>query len=50
MVKLYADEQFPLPVVKILCALGYDILTVQDAGKAEQLLRLYTIISLNLRL
>ncbi|NMF60617.1 DUF5615 family PIN-like protein [Pseudanabaena yagii] len=36
MFKLYADEQFPLPVVKILRALGYDILTVQDAGKAEQ--------------
>ena len=36
MAKLYADEQFPLPVVKILRALGYDILTVQDAGKAEQ--------------
>ncbi|MEB3309453.1 MAG: DUF5615 family PIN-like protein [Snowella sp.] len=36
MVKLYADEQFPLPVVKILRALGYDILTVQDAGKADQ--------------
>ncbi len=36
MIKLYADEQFPLPVVKILRTLGYDILTVQDAGKAEQ--------------
>ena len=36
MVKLYADEQFPLPVIKILRALEYDILTVQDAGKAEQ--------------
>ena len=36
MVKLYADEQFPLPVVKILRTLEYDILTVQDAGKAEQ--------------
>jgi predicted nuclease of predicted toxin-antitoxin system len=36
MIKLYADEQFPLPVVKILRNLGYDILTVQDAGKADQ--------------
>jgi predicted nuclease of predicted toxin-antitoxin system len=36
MIKLYADEQFPLPVVKILRNLGYDILTVQDAGKANQ--------------
>jgi len=36
MVKLYADEQFSLPVVKILRTLEYDILTLQDAGKAEQ--------------
>jgi predicted nuclease of predicted toxin-antitoxin system len=36
MIKLYADEQFPLPVVKILRNLEYDILTVQDAGKADQ--------------
>ena len=35
-IKLYADEQFPWPVVKILRTLKYDILTVQDAGKAEQ--------------
>lgn len=36
MIKLYADEQFPLPVVTILRTLGYDTLTIQDAGKAEQ--------------
>jgi len=36
MIKLYADEQFPLPVVTILRTLGYDILTIQDVGKAEQ--------------
>ncbi|NCQ69207.1 MAG: hypothetical protein GPJ27_08385 [Microcystis aeruginosa L111-01] len=36
MVKLYADEPFPLPVIRILRSLGYDILTVQEAGKAEQ--------------
>jgi predicted nuclease of predicted toxin-antitoxin system len=35
-IRLYADEQFSLPVVKILRTLEYDILTVQDAGKAEQ--------------
>jgi predicted nuclease of predicted toxin-antitoxin system len=33
---LYADEQFPLPVVKILRTLGHDVLTVQEANKAEQ--------------
>jgi len=34
--RLYADEQFPLPVVELLRPLGHDILTVQEAGKAEQ--------------
>jgi hypothetical protein len=36
MIRLYADEQFPLPVVERLRAKGYDILTVKDAGKANQ--------------
>jgi predicted nuclease of predicted toxin-antitoxin system len=34
--KLYADEQYPHPVVKCLRELGHDILTVQEAGKANQ--------------
>lgn len=34
--KLYADEQYPYPVVKCLRVLGHDILTVQEAGKANQ--------------
>jgi predicted nuclease of predicted toxin-antitoxin system len=36
MARLYADEQFPRIVVKLLSALGHDILTVQEAGKANQ--------------
>jgi predicted nuclease of predicted toxin-antitoxin system len=36
MVRLYADEQFPYPVVERLRARGYDILTVQTAGKDNQ--------------
>lgn len=36
MLQLYADEQFPLPVVQRLRALGYDILTAQEAGQANQ--------------
>ena len=36
MANLYADEQFPRIVVKLLRELGYDILTVQEAGKANQ--------------
>ena len=34
MARLYADEQYPLPVVDLLRALGHDVLTVQEAGKA----------------
>lgn len=36
MARLYADEQYPYPVVELLRALGHDILTVQEAGKANQ--------------
>jgi uncharacterized protein with PIN domain len=36
MVKLYSNENFPLPVVKELRGLGYDVLTIQETGKAEQ--------------
>jgi predicted nuclease of predicted toxin-antitoxin system len=36
MLRLYADEQFPLPAVKRLREKGYDILTVQDAGNDNQ--------------
>ncbi len=34
MALLYADEQFPRQVVILLRALGHDVLTVQEAGKA----------------
>ncbi len=36
MARLYADEDFPYPVVELLRSLGYDILTVQEAGNANQ--------------
>jgi predicted nuclease of predicted toxin-antitoxin system len=36
MTRLYADEQFPRIVVKLLRELAHDILTVQEAGKANQ--------------
>jgi hypothetical protein len=36
VVALYANENFPLPVVEALRALGYDVLTSQDAGNAGQ--------------
>ena len=36
MARLYADEQYPYPVVEFLRALGHDVLTVQEADKANQ--------------
>jgi hypothetical protein len=33
MARLYADEQYPYPVVEFLRALGHDVLTVQEAGR-----------------
>ena len=36
MARLYADEDFPFPVVEELRRLGHDVLTVQDAGRADQ--------------
>ena len=34
MARLYADEQFPFPVVTLLRNLGHDALTIQEAGNA----------------
>ncbi|WP_310489142.1 DUF5615 family PIN-like protein [Chamaesiphon sp. VAR_69_metabat_338] len=34
MAKIYADEQFPRPVVELLRSLGHDVLTVQESGNA----------------
>jgi len=36
MARLYANENFPLPVVEKLRAVGHDIITVAETGKAEQ--------------
>jgi predicted nuclease of predicted toxin-antitoxin system len=36
MARLYADEDFPLPVVEALRQLGHDVRTVQEAGRANQ--------------
>jgi predicted nuclease of predicted toxin-antitoxin system len=36
MARLYSNENFPLPVVERLRALGHDVLTTQEAGKADQ--------------
>jgi hypothetical protein len=34
--RIYSNENFPLPVVEELRRLGHDVLTVLEAGKAEQ--------------
>ena len=36
MARLYADEDFPLPVTQELRRLGHDVRTVQEAGRAGQ--------------
>lgn len=36
MARFYADEQFPFPVVRVLRSFGHDVLTVQEAGNANQ--------------
>ena len=36
MARLYSNENFPLPVVLELRRLGHDVMTVQEAGKANQ--------------
>ena len=35
MARLYADEDFPLPVVEELRRLGHDILTTPEAGRVQ---------------
>jgi predicted nuclease of predicted toxin-antitoxin system len=36
MTRLYADEQFPRKVSELLRTMGHDVLTVQEAGNANQ--------------
>jgi hypothetical protein len=34
--RLYANENFPFPVVEELRRLGHDVITIQETGKGEQ--------------
>ena len=36
MARLYANENFPLPVVAELRRLGHDVVTVRETGKANR--------------
>ena len=49
MARLYSNENFPLPVVERLRALGHDVLTIQEAGKADQALPDYEVLALATR-
>lgn len=35
-IRLYSNENFPFPVVEELRRLGYDVLTIQETGRANQ--------------
>lgn len=47
MPALYADENFPAPVVRELRHLGHDVLTAHEAGKAN--LKIPVLLTLNRR-
>lgn len=34
MARLYADENFPLPIVELLRSAGHDVLTTEEAGNS----------------
>ena len=36
MARLYANENFPLPVVEELRRLGHNVLTIHETGKSGQ--------------
>lgn len=36
MARLYANENFPYPVVEALRVLGHDVITVAETGKSDQ--------------
>ena len=36
MAKLYANENFPFPVVEALRRMEHDVVTIQETGKGEQ--------------
>lgn len=36
MARLYANENFPLPVVEALRRLGHDVLTIHETGRAGE--------------
>jgi predicted nuclease of predicted toxin-antitoxin system len=43
--RLYADENFPLPVVEFLRASGHDVLTAREAGQANLKIPDQTVLS-----
>jgi hypothetical protein len=47
MARLYADENFPLPVVTELRRLGHDVVTMQESGMARQAIPDEAVLSLS---
>jgi hypothetical protein len=35
MARLYADENFPLPIVELLRIFGHDVLTTEETGNSR---------------
>jgi len=46
MARLYADENFPFPVVEKLRDIGHDVITLQEAGYAGESLSDETVLKL----
>lgn len=36
MARFYSNENFPIPTVEVLRALGHDVLTIQETGNANR--------------
>lgn len=49
MARLYANENFPLPVIEELRRLGHDVLTTLDAGNANQALPDEEVLAFSMR-
>ena len=40
MARMYSNENFPVPVVEALRALGHDVVTIQDRGRRARRLQI----------
>ncbi len=47
--RLYSNENFPLPAVEELRKLGYDVLTIQETGKAGEALSDESVLAFSIK-